>query len=222
MRRDHVISLMWIRPFHTGFQFHESAVIGDIHHPADHLAVYRVSFGYSLPGVRPELFDTERNALLGTVELKNFYGDFVAYVQHFGGMRHPAVRDVGDVQQAVDPAKIDKRTVFGEILNDAGNHRTFHQVFESRGLADGDFFLDRSLARNHHVAAAAIQLDDLDRDVLAHQGIQVVNRPRIGLRTGHEGLDADIDGEPAFHPPQHSSGDYQLFLVSLLQMIPNT
>ena len=92
------------------------------------------------------------------------------------------------------------------------------QVVERGTLALGDFLLDGQLARNHHVAAAAVELDDLDRNVLPDEGIEIVHRPRIGLRTGHESLDADIHGEAALDAAQHAAGDDQLFLKAFSRL----
>ena len=71
MRRDQVISLMWISPSTPGFEFHESAVIGDVDHAADHAAVHRIALRHGLPRVRLELLDAQRNALLGAIELED-------------------------------------------------------------------------------------------------------------------------------------------------------
>ena len=78
-----------------------------------------------------------------------------------------------------------------------------------------------SLARDHHVAAAAVELDDLDRDILPDQGIQIVDGARVGLRAGHEGLDPHIHRQAALDAAQHAAGDDQLFLVGLLQVVPD-
>src|ERR1017187_5172182 len=57
--------------FHAGFQFHESAIIGDVDHAADDAAVHRVALHHRVPRVRFQLLDAERDALLGAVELEN-------------------------------------------------------------------------------------------------------------------------------------------------------
>ena len=136
-------------------------------------------------------------------------------------MSHAPVGDVGDVQQAVDTAQIDERAVFGEVLDHAGYHRAFRQMFQRDRFADRDLFLHGRLARDHHVAAAAIQLDDFDRDILAHQGIEIVDRARVGLRAGHECLDPHIHRQAALDAPQHAAGNHQLLLIGLFQVVPD-
>ena len=95
------------------------------------------------------------------------------------------------------------------------------EMLERGALARVDLFLDRQLARDHHVAAAPVELDDLDRNILADQRIQIVHGARIGLRTRHEGLDAHIHRQPALDAAQHAAGDDQLLLVGLFQVVPD-
>ena len=92
---------------------------------------------------------------------------------------------------------------------------------EGGALALVDFFFDGELARDHHVAAAPIQLDDLDRHILADQGVQVAHRTRIGLRSRHESLDAHVHRQAAFDAAQHAAGDDELLLVGLFEVVPN-
>ena len=48
-------------------------------------------------------------------------------------MRQASPRHIGDVQQAVDSAHVDKRAILGQVLDDAGKDAAFFQVLE--GLA---------------------------------------------------------------------------------------
>ena len=43
-------------------------------------------------------------------------------------MVNPLPRDIGNVQQAVNAAKINKGTVIGDVLDDTVEHLTFFQV----------------------------------------------------------------------------------------------
>jgi hypothetical protein len=82
-------------------------------------------------------------------------------------MRDAAIRHVGDVQQAVQAAQIDEGAVFGQVLDHAGDDGAFLQLIERGALALVDLLFHGQLARDHHVAAAPVQLDDLDRNILA-------------------------------------------------------
>ena len=56
--------------------------------------------------------------------------DLVADVDDFGRMLHALPGHVGDVQQAVDAAEVDERTVVGEVLDHALDDRAFLQTLE--------------------------------------------------------------------------------------------
>src|ERR1035437_8022349 len=203
-------------------EFHESAVIGDVDHPSDDAAVEGIAVRDGIPRIGLELFDAERDALLGAIEFEDFDGDLLAHVQQFRRMVDAAVGHIRNVQQPVDSAEVDERAVVGQVLDHARDHRPLRQMLQGDALARVDLLLDRHLARNHHVPAAAIELDDLDRDILTDQGVHVVNRAGIGLRAGHEGLDANIHRQPTLDASQHAAGDGELFLISLVQIVPDT
>src|ERR1017187_8949608 len=208
-------------PFHAGFEFHKCAVIGDVDHAADDAAVHRVALWRRLPRVRLQLLDAGRDALLAAVELEDFDVDVLAHLQHLRRMRDAAVGHIGNMQQAIDAAQIDESAVFGEVLDRAHHDRALGQMLQRDALARIDLFLQRQLARHHHIAAAAVELDDLDRNVLPDQRIQIAHRARVGLRTRHERLDADIDGESAFDAAQYPAGEDQLIVRCLFEIVPD-
>src|ERR1035441_694176 len=76
--------------FHAAFEFHERAIIGDVDHAADDAAFHRVALQHRVPGVRLQLLDAQRNALLGAIELENLDGDVLAHLEHLRRMRDAA------------------------------------------------------------------------------------------------------------------------------------
>ena len=132
------------------------------------------------------MLDAEGDALAGAIELQDLDGHLVAGMQNFRWMADTPVGHVGHVQQTINAAQVDEGAVFGEILDDAGDHSAFFQMFQGDGFAFDGFLLHGQLARNHHVAAAPVQLDELDGDVLADEGFEIADRAAIDLRSGHE------------------------------------
>ena len=88
-------------------------------------------------------------------------------------------------------------------------------------LALGAFLLQRHFARNHHISTAAVQLDDLDRNILPGEAVEVANRPDINLGTRHKCLDPDVHRQSAFDAADHSSQDSELVLKGLLEILPD-
>ena len=124
------------------------------------------------------------------------------------------------MEQSVDPAQIDESAVVGEVLHHAGEDGAFLEPIERGPLAYVVLFFDGQLARDHHVAAAAVHLHDLHRDVLAVVRIQVVDGAHVHLRAGHERLDAHVHRKPALHASQHAARYHQAFSIGLLQVLP--
>ncbi len=126
------------------------------------------------------------------------------------------------MQQAVDAAEIDERAVVGQVLDDALDDHALLEVFQ-HGLALGaELGLDHGAARNHHVVAALVELDDLEFEFLAFQETRVTYRPYIHQRARQEGADVlDIDGKAALDLAADDALDDILVFVGLLQPAPD-
>jgi hypothetical protein len=103
---------------------------------------------------------------------------------------------VGDVQQAVDAAEVDERTVIGDVLDDAVDNLAFFEVLDDfRTLFSAGFFKNGT-TRNDDVAATLVHLEDFEGLRVVHQRGYVADRTDVDLRTRQEGNGAvEIDGE---------------------------
>jgi len=79
-------------------------------------------------------------------------------VRNFGRVVDPAPGDIGDVQQAVDAAEINERTVIGDVLDDAVDDLTFFEILHQFLALFGAGLFQHRAARHHDIAAAAIHL----------------------------------------------------------------
>ena len=167
-----------LRPGHLGdvdqafdarLQLHERAVIGDVGDAALELGVDRVAGGDALPRIGEQLLDAERDAVRLVVDLDDLDLDRLADVHDLGRMVDAAPCHVGDVQQAVDAAEINERTVFGDVLDHAVDDLTLFEVGHELGALLGAALLEHRAARHDDVAAAAVHLEDLERLRHAHQ-----------------------------------------------------
>ena len=105
---------------------------------------------------------------------------------------------VGDMQQAVDAAEVDERTVVGDVLDDAFDDLAFFEVLHDLRALLGAALFEHGAARHHDVAAAAIHLEDLEGLRIVHQRGDVADRPDVDLAARQEGHGAvEIDGEAA-------------------------
>ncbi len=211
---------MWIRAFDAGLEFDESAVVGDADHAADGARSLWVAFADGFPGIGNQLLQSEGNSFLFLIELEHFDGNLVAGIHHFGRMVDAAVRHIADVQQAIDAAEVNECAVFGKVLDHSGYYAALFEHLQRSALARELFFFHRHFPRHDNIAAAAIELNDLDRDVLTEEAVEVVNGAKIDLGTGHERGDAHIHRETAFDASGDMAGDDERVTMGLFESIP--
>ena len=141
--------------------------------------------------------------------------------QNLGRVIDPAPGDIGDVQQAVDAAEIDERTVIGDVLDDAVDDLTFFEILHQFLALLGAGLFQHGAARHHDVAAAAIHLEDLERLRIVHQRRDVADRPDIDLRARQEGHRAvEIDGEAALDLIEDDAVHLLVVVEGLLELAP--
>src|SRR4030088_3033638 len=176
--------------FDARLQFDERAVVGDVGDAAGEARVQRVLRLDALPRIVQQLLHAERNAVGLVVDLDDLDLHGLADSQNLGRVIDPPPGDIGDVQQAVDAAEVDERTVIGDVLDHAVDNLTLFEVLHQFLALFGAGFLEHGAARHHDVAAAAIHLENLERLRIVHQRRDVADRADVDLRARQEGESA--------------------------------
>src|SRR5262249_7708665 len=186
--------------FDARFDLDERAVVGEVGDLAEHARALRITPTQSDPRILAELLHAQGNAVLLLVELEDLGGDLLADLHHLARMTHATPRQVGDVQQAVDAAQVDERAVVGDVLDDALDDGALFQSLQQLGALFAHAGFDHGTARQHHVVALAIELDDLELERLAFVRRSVLDRTHVDQRAWQERTDAiGHDGEAALH-----------------------
>ena len=184
--------------FNAGLKFNECTVIGDVGDAARELRADRILLANAFPRIGFKLLHAERDALRVLVDLDDLHLDRLADGEDFGGMIDATPCDVGDMQQAVNAAQINERTVIGDVLDDAFQHLTFLEVLDEFLTLFGAGFLEHGAARDDDIAATLVHLQDLERLGHVHQRGDIAHGTDIDLGTGKEGDGAvEIDREAA-------------------------
>src|SRR2546430_16996707 len=76
---------------------------------------------------------------------------------------------VGDVQQPVDAAEIDERPEVGDVLDDAFAGLIDLELLHQLLALAGPLVLENDTTRDDDVAAALVELDDLELELLPEQ-----------------------------------------------------
>src|SRR6185295_13259055 len=207
--------------FDTRLQFDERAIVGDVGDAASEARVQRILRLDALPRIVQQLLHAERNAVGLVVDLDDLDLHGLADGEHLGRVVDPAPGDIGDVQEAVDAAEINERTVIGDVLDHAVDHLTLFEVLHQLLALLGAGLFENRAARHHDVAAAAIHLQDLERLRIVHQRCDVADRTDVDLRARQEGDSAvEVDGEAALDLVEDDAVDLLVIVEGLLQLAP--
>src|SRR6185437_10860236 len=207
--------------FDARLQFDERAVVGDVGDAAGEARVERVLGLDALPRIVKQLLHAERDAVGFVVDLDDLDLDGLADGEHLGRVIDPAPGDIGDVEQAVDAAEVDERTVIGDVLDHAVDHLTLFEVLHQFLALLGAGFFQHGAARHHDVAAAAIHLEDLERLRVVHQRRDVADRADIDLRARQERHRAvEVDREAALDLVEDDAVDLLVVVEGLLEFAP--
>jgi hypothetical protein len=129
--------------------------------------------------------------------------------------------DVGDVQQAIDAAKVHERTVIGDVLDHAFQHLAFFEALDQIGALLGAGLFEYRAARNNDVAAALIHFQNLERLRAFHQRANIAHRADIHLAAWQEGDGAvKIDGVATFHLIEDAAFDLLIGFKGLFEADP--
>src|SRR5580698_8563902 len=207
--------------FDARLQFDERAVVGDVGDAAGEARIERILGLDALPRIVEQLLHAERNAVGLVVDLDDLDLHGLADGEHFGRVIDPAPGDIGDVQQAVDAAEVNERTVIGDVLDDAVDHLTLFEVLHQfLALLGAGLFQNRA-ARHHDVAAAAIHLEDLERLRIVHQRGDIADRADVDLRARQEGDRAvEVDGEATLDLVEDDAVNLLVVVEGLLELAP--
>jgi hypothetical protein len=171
-------------PFDPRLQFDKGAVVGDVGDAAAEFGIGGIFELDTLPRVGFELLHAERDSLRLRVEADDLNLDVLADVQSLGRVVDAAPGDIGDVQQPVDAAEIDKGAVVGDVLDDAVEDLPLLQAGDELRALLGAALLQHGTARHDDVAARAVHLENLEGLRRSQQRGDVAHRSDVDLAAG--------------------------------------
>src|SRR5262249_11398673 len=167
--------------FDAPFQLDECAVVDQAYDPALQAGTRRILFRRPVPWIGHDLLHAEGNALALGVEFEHHDFDAVAHLHHLRWMADATPGHIADVQDAVDAAEIDERPVARDVLDRSFENNAFFENFKYFLLQRVALFLEQRAARDHDVAAGAVELQDCELVARAHQPIEIPLRPHLHL-----------------------------------------
>ena len=207
--------------FDARLELDERAVVRDADDLARDARADRILLGDVLPRVALELLEAEARCARAPVDVEHLDLELRADLHELGRMRDAAPRHVGDVEQAVDAAEIDECTEVGDVLDDALPHLILLELLHQLLALARPLVLEDHATRDDDVAAALVQLDDLELELLAEQLVDVRDATERDLRTREERVDAhEVDDHATLDLLDERAFDRLIVLVGEADAAP--
>jgi len=192
--------------FDTGFEFDERTIFGDVRDRTLELCTDRVLSNGCIPRIAFQLLHAKAYALGVLVDADDLYLNGVTNVDDFAWVVDTLVADVGDVQQAIDAAKVNERTIIGDVLNHTVYDLAFGEVLDEAGALFCACLFQYGATRNNDVATLAVHFQDDERLSDVHQWRNVADWTDVNLAAGQEcHCAAKINGETTLHAAEDNA-----------------
>src|SRR5690606_20234197 len=163
----------------------------------------------------------ERDTVALVVDANDLDLDGLADREHFGRVVHATPCDIGDVQQAVNAAEVNERTVIGDVLDDAVNNLALFELLDDFRTLFGARFFENGTTRDNDVAATLVHLEDLEGLGNVHQRRDIADRTDVDLRTRQEGHGTfEVDGETTLDLVEDDAFNALIVVVLLFELDP--
>ena len=191
--------------------------LGDL---ARHDLADLVGAGELLPRVLLRRLQRQRDALAVHVDVEHLDGDLVADGDDLGRVVDVLPGQLGDVHEAVDAAEVDERTEVDDRGDDALADLALLELGQEVVAHLGLGLLEPGTARQDHVVAVLVELDDLRLERLADVRLQVADAAHLHERGGQEAAQADVEDEAALDDLDDGALDDAVLLLDLLDGAP--
>src|SRR5271169_1345842 len=122
-------------------------------------------------------------------------------------MIYAAPRKVGNVNQSVDAAEIDKHAEIGDRFDRSFENLTFFQTVENGTALFLHFRFDENFMTDHNILIRMVNFCNAKLHRLSEELIEIPHRFHIDLRTGKKCIEShQIDNKTAFNTPSNFSG----------------
>ena len=173
------------------------------------------------PGVVLGTLVAQGNLAVLAVQALYVHVHGIAHLQHLAGMLDAVPRQLGDVHHAVHAAQVHKGAEIGQGLHLAGVLLSLFHLLPELLLGGLALLAEHAADGAHSTAALAVDLDDAELHILAHQLVQVLPAGSGGLRGGHEDAHGLVqDDDAALDHFNHFALQHLVVLQGLGNLVP--
>ena len=173
-----------------------------------------------LPGILLRRLQGKAHSLTVHVDVEHLDRDLLTNLDNLGGVVDVLPGQLGDVNEAVDPAQVNERTKVDDRGDDAGADLPLLEVIEE-GLADLALgLLQPGTTRKHDVVAILVEFDDFGLESLADVGLQVTYAPHLHQRGREKAAKPDVENESALDDLNDTTLDDPVLFLDPLDSPP--
>src|SRR6266540_436593 len=207
-------------PLDARHDFDEGAEGDHLRHlPFDDVPLV-VHVHHLLPGVRLGLLQAERDALPLAVDVEHLDLHFLADLEQLRGMVYVTPGELGDVDEPVDALEVHEGAEVDDVGDGPRHDIAGRETVEDRLAHLLALLLEDGAAREHDIVAAAVELDHLTAQCLAHELVEVLDAADVHERGGQKPTHAQIEDQPALHDLDHRPFDGLSALRRPLDALP--
>ena len=195
----------------------EGHQLGDL---ARHDLADLVGPGEVLPRVFLGRLERQRHALAVHVDVEHLDGDLVTDGDHLGRVVDVLPGQLRDVHEAVDATEVHEGTEVDDRGHDTLADLALLQLGEEPVPHLGLGLLEPGPARQDHVVAVLVELDDLGLEGLADVGLQVADATHLHQGGRQEAAQADVEDQAALDDLDDGALDDAVLLLDLLDRAP--
>ena len=173
-----------------------------------------------LPRVLLRRLQRQGDTLAVEVDVENLDGDLLADLDDLGRVVDVLPGQLGDVHEPVHATQVHERTEVDDRGHDTGADLALLQRLQEGGAHLGLRLLEPGTARQDHVVAVLVELDDLGLDLLADVRLEVADATHLHQRRGQEAAQTDVEDEAALDDLDDGAGDDAVLLLDLLDRAP--
>ena len=206
--------------FNPWLQFDKCAELDHAGNGSANALAYFVSFQCGVPGLGLKLLQSNGNSLPFGIDLEHPDFNLLVHREHVCRLVHASPGDVSHMEQGVDPANIDERSIIHKAADNAGDGLAFFDLSIAALPGNTAFLFRHGPAINDHIFFGYVELHDDAANLLPYQLFHLGCITNTAARGRHESTNADVDAQPAFNYTGDCPLNYGLFGEGPLQCRP--
>ena len=161
--------------FNTLFKLYENTVFLNIDNFSFNNTTNWIFALDAFPWIWKELFVTQTYTLTLSIKFQNHNIDFIVFANHFFRMTNTSPSHICNVQQTINSTKINKHTIFCDVLDFSTHDVSNLQLFQRFCTFDTTCFFQQRTTRKYNVSTFLVELNDAELEITLKQLFKILH-----------------------------------------------